>query len=323
MNQNAFVTLAEPGWQKLDGLLTELEGGKRPDATDLPRLFRQVSKDLAVARSRGFDTALVERLNALALRAHQVVYDTRRGSLFRFAAFWMRTFPRAVRAEWRAMSIALLLFYGGGLVVCAAVLLSPDLAYHFMSPYELDQMEQMYDPARDFVGRPGGAGSDLAMFGFYIYNNVGIAFRTFASGLVFGLGSLFFVAFNGLVLGVVSGHLVNVGAANVFFSFVIGHGAPELTAIVISGAAGFRIGWALVAPGRLRRSEALRRAARAVLPLVYGAGGLLVIAAYMEGFWSASAVPKTVKYAVGACSWTAVTLYLLLAGRGRGGTRAA
>jgi uncharacterized membrane protein SpoIIM required for sporulation len=323
VNQNAFCILAEPHWKRLDALLGELEDGKRPDPAELPRLFRQVSKDLAVARSRGFDTALVERLNALALRAHQVVYATRRGSLSRFAGFWTRTFPRAVRTEWRAMTASLLLFYGGGAVFCLAVILSPDLAYRFMSPYEIDQMQQMYDPARDLVGRPGGASSDLAMFGFYIYNNIGIAFRTFASGLVFGLGSLFFVTFNGLVLGVVSGHLINVGSANVFFPFVIGHGAPELTAIVISGAAGFRIGWALVAPGRLRRAEALKVAARAVLPLVYGAGGLLVVAAYLEGFWSASAAPKTLKYCVGAFMWAAIAGYLLLVGRYRGGTRAA
>ncbi len=323
MNQNAFCIIAEPAWRKLEQLLTEVEDGKKPDVAELPRLFRQVSKDLAVARSRGFDTALVERLNGLALRAHQVVYATQRGSLSRLAGFWTRTFPRAVRAEWRAMTVALVLFYGGGLVFGLAVIIDPDLAYRFMSPYEVDQMQQMYDPSREMITRPGGAESDLMMFGFYIYNNVGIAFRTFASGLVFGLGSFFSVAFNGLVLGVVAAHLINVGAANVFFPFVIGHGAPELTAIVISGAAGFRLGWALVAPGRLRRAEALKVAARAVLPLVYGAGGMLVAAAYLEGFWSASAAPKLLKYAVGAALWIATAGYLLFAGRYRGAQRAA
>jgi len=219
-----------------------------------------------------------------------------------------------VRREWRAMTLALLLFYGGAVICCGTVIVAPDIAYRMLSPDELDTMEQMYDPTHELSRT--GAEDDFKMFGFYIYNNIGIAFRTFASGLVFGLGSLFFVAFNGLVLGVVSGHLINVGSANVFFPFVIGHGAPELTAIIISGAAGFRLGWALVAPGRLRRGEALKVAARDVLPLVYGAAGQLVIAAYLEGFWSASSAPKMLKYVVGACSWLAVTSYLLFAGRG-------
>jgi uncharacterized membrane protein SpoIIM required for sporulation len=324
VNQQIFCSLNEPTWQRTDTLVGALEAGKAPDATELPRLFRQVSKDLALARSRGFDSALVERLNALALRTHQLMYRTQRGSVARFAGFWLRTFPRTVRREWKAMSIALALFYGGGLICCAIVLLWPDMAYQLMSPYEIDQMQQMYDPKTDIAGRPGGAESDFAMFGFYIYNNVGIAFKTFAGGMALGVGSLFFVAFNGVVLGVVSGHLINVGSANVFFPFVIGHGAPELTAIVISGAAGFRLGWALVAPGRLRRAEALRVAARDVLPLVYGAAGLLVIAAYLEGFWSASRAPKMVKYAVGAGSWLSVASYLLFAGRrGEGARRAA
>ena len=316
MNQNVFCALNEPTWTKLDALLNALDSGKVPDAKELPYLFRQVSKDLALARSRGFDMALVERLNALSLRTHQLVYGARRRSVARFAAFWIRTFPQAVRREWRAMAVALGLFYGGALLCFVAVQFAPDLPYHLMGYDQITEMQQMYDPSNEIAGRPGGASSDLEMFGFYIYNNIGIAFRTFASGLVFGLGSLFFVAMNGLILGVVSGHLVNVGAANTFFPFVIGHGAPELTAIVISGAAGFRLGWAVVAPGRRRRAEALTLAAREVLPLVYGAAGLLVIAAYMEGFWSASAVPKVAKYSVGAVSWLTVAAYLLFAGRG-------
>lgn len=315
MNQNVFCALNEPTWTKLDALVNALEAGQKSEAQELPRLFRQVSKDLALARSRGFDMALVERLNALSLRTHQIIYGARRRSLVRFATFWTRTFPQAVRREWRAMSVALGLFYGGALLCFVAVMFSPDLPYHIMGYEEIAQMQEMYDPARELAGRPGGASSDLAMFGYYIYNNIGIAFRTFASGLAFGLGSLFFVTMNGIILGVVAGHLTNVGSANVFFPFVIGHGAPELTAIVISGAAGFRLGWAVVAPGRRRRAEALMLASREVLPLVYGAAGLLVIAAYLEGFWSASAAPKTVKYVAGACAWAALGGYLLFAGR--------
>lgn len=315
MNQNVFCSLNEPTWSQLDGLLNDIEAGRTPDAQKLPFLFRQVSKDLALARSRGFDMALIERLNALSLRTHQLMYGARRSSVARFGLFWTRDFPQAVRREWRSMTVSLGLFYGGALLCFVACLFFPDLPYYLMGYEEIEGMQEMYNPAHEIAGRPGGASDDLGMFGFYIYNNIGVAFRTFASGLVFGLGSLMFVGMNGIILGVVAGHLTNVGAANTFFPFVIGHGAPELTAICISGAAGFRLGWAVVAPGRRKRAEALMLTAREVLPLIYGATGLLVIAAYMEGFWSASAVPKLVKYGVGAMAWVVLTAYLGLAGR--------
>ncbi|WP_331351678.1 stage II sporulation protein M, partial [Cellvibrio sp. UBA7671] len=78
--------------------------------------------------------------------------------------------------------------------------------------------------------------TNIEMFGFYISNNIGVSFRTFASGILFGVGSIFFLVYNGLLMGAVSGHLTNAGFTETFFTFVVGHGSFELTAICISGA---------------------------------------------------------------------------------------
>ncbi len=124
------------------------------------------------------------------------------------------------------------------------------------------------------------------MFGFYIMNNIGIAFQTFASGVLLGLGSLFFLLFNGLMIGSVAGHLTQIGYVQTFWPFVIGHGAFELTAITFAGAAGLKLGWALLAPGRLTRGEALRLAARRSVQLIAGVIVLLLLAAFTEACWS-------------------------------------
>ena len=99
------------------------------------------------------------------------------------------------------------------------------------------------------------ADTDWAMFGYYIRHNIGLAFQCFAGGLFAGVGSLFFLAFNGAFFGALAGYLTERGLASTFYSFVVTHAAFELTAIVLSGAAGLRLGHALLAPGRFTRSR--------------------------------------------------------------------
>jgi uncharacterized membrane protein SpoIIM required for sporulation len=154
------------------------------------------------------------------------------------------------------------------------------------------------------------------MFGFYIWNNIKVAFQCFATGLLLGLGPVFYLIYNGLLMGAVAGHLGNAGYTQTFYSFIIGHGAFELTAIVLSGAAGLRLGAALLFPGRQMRSTAIKHAARETLPIVYGLTLMLVIAAALEAFWSSSvSIPPAAKFAMGAVYWALVLVYFLTRGR--------
>jgi uncharacterized membrane protein SpoIIM required for sporulation len=155
------------------------------------------------------------------------------------------------------------------------------------------------------------------MTGFYVNNNVGIALRCFALGIFGGLGSAFFLVYNGLTIGAVIGYVIAHGAGANILAFVVGHGPFELGAIVIAGAAGLSLGWAVIAPKERTRLASLQRVARDVLVLVLGAACMLGIAALIEGLWSGSSVPNVVKYAVGATSLLAVTAYLLLVGHER------
>jgi uncharacterized membrane protein SpoIIM required for sporulation len=199
-----------------------------------------------------------------------------------------------------------------------AIQLQPDLAYSVLPPEALRGMEQMYDPAQ--AGQTMGASVDerAYMFGFYVYNNVSIAFRTFAAGIACGVGSLHFAAYNGVVLGAVSGHLTQIGYGETFWPFVIGHGSFELTALVLATQAGLKIGWALVAPGQRTRGRALLEETKDSMGIVYGFTAFLVIAAFLEAFWSPwPFIPPSVKYAVGSALWAGVIGYLAFAGRGQ------
>lgn len=316
MRQQVFERARRARWSRFERMLTALEAGGG-GAADFPQSYRRVCQDLALARDRGFGASLVDLLNGLALRGHQLLYGPQpsRAGPIRFLA---QQFPSAVRREWRLLAAMSAIFYGSALSAFALDLASPDLIYSLLSPDQVEHFEEMYDPGAPHYGAPRESVGDLSAFAFYVFNNVGIAFRVFAWGVFAGVGSLLILLFNGVVLGLVSAHVTLAGHAGSFFPFVIGHGALELTATALAATAGMKLGWSLVAPGRLRRRVALAQAARESVPLLYGMLAMDLAAAVIEAFWSASSwVPASAKLGVGAALWLGVGAWLALGGRSR------
>ena len=315
MKQEAFERAHAAEWAEFEALLDGGKAGRDPLA--FPIRYRGICRDLALASDRAFAASLVDRLNRLALRGHERLYGAHRrraGALEFFAA----RFPAALRNEARLFATSCLLFFGVGAAVFALVLSQPDLIYHLMDPDAVAELEEMYDPSAEHYGTPRDTAGDFAAFAFYVRNNIGVALRTFAWGVFAGIGSLALLVFNGVSIGGVAAHVTTQGHALPFFSFVIGHGAFELTAIALAGTTGMKLGWSLVAPGALSRGRALRETARACVPLLYGAVAMLGVAAVLEAFWSSSrAIAPPVKLGVGAALWGFVIAWLALGGRAR------
>ncbi|MGL4318913.1 MAG: stage II sporulation protein M [Pseudomonas sp.] len=322
MKQHLFEQRHSADWQRFEQLLGALETGKaeRKPCEDFAADYRHLCQHLALAEERGYSSHLIDQLQQLAMRGHQQFYRHRSHLGAQFLGFLLAGFPQLVRREWRVVLSACLLFFGSLMLMGLLTWIFPDLIYSLLDPEQVSGMEKMYDPDARRIGRfsERDSGDDWMMFGYYIMNNIGIAFQTFASGLLFGLGSLFFLLFNGLMIGAVAGHLTRIGYSETFWSFVIGHGAFELTAIAFAGAAGLKLGWALLAPGRLLRREALRQAAGQAIQLVAGVILFLLIAAFIEAFWSSMTyTTPTIKYWVGGGLWLLVIAYFVFAGRNR------
>lgn len=317
MNENRFREQVERETAALELDLKRLEEGGQVDAVGFAARYRLLCELLAIASHRGYGADLASFLNDLALRSHAQLY--RHASAKRAdVTGLLLAFPRALRAHARSQLAALLLFLVPALGAYLTIHAFPDLVYHFMDVAQARELEAMYDPHSTHFLKAREAGDDLTMFGFYIYNNISIALRTFASGLLFGVGSAFFVFYNGLLLGAVAAHLVQVGSSVTFFPFVIGHGALELPALVIAGGTGLALGHAILSPGAYSRVESLQRAAKANVPIVYGFTSMLLGAAFLEAFWSSKhLLGDTVRYVVGAGLWLAIASYLLGAGRHR------
>lgn len=324
-------------WTELEAAVALLEGGakrerrrwfgraastaKAPAAADRARvawLYRGACEHLALARARDYPVQLVDRLERLTQAAHQQVYHRSGGGPGSVARLFLVGIPQAVREHRWAMLAALAVFVLPLVGTAIGAAFEPGFALMLHDAESLRLYERMYGDGEGAMGRQRAADGDMQMFGFYIMNNIGIAFRTFAGGLFAGIGSLLVLLFNGLYAGAIAGHLSARGLGGNFYSFVVTHGAFELTAIVLSGGAGLALGLALLAPGRSTRLAALRERALALVPVLYGVFALLVVAAAIEAFWSSARwVPHAVKYGVGAACWLLVLGWLLWQGRAR------
>ncbi|MCB9569125.1 MAG: stage II sporulation protein M [Myxococcales bacterium] len=317
--QDDFVAARRSSWQALEELLgreVELHLLPPPAISQAGALYRDLCADLMRARSAGYDHELVTHLDGLAARAHNLLHGARPVELGALTEFVARSFPRALRRNARFFAIASALFVLPMAGALAATLLDPDFATAILPKSALEGAARSY--AEGLQGRESS--TDATMAGFYIRNNIGIAFRCFSAGILFGLGAAFFLLYNGLVIGATIGFVIARGHGENILTFVCGHAPFELTAICIAGGAGIQMGYAMIRTGGRTRLGSLRAAAPEVGAVVGGAALMLLIAAMVEGFWSPSGAPPPLKWAVAAIFTILVAAYLALAGR-RGGGR--
>ena len=327
IRQSQFVNKHEELWQHFDEWLDyqELSRWKKrskknpikaPEDLDLPHAYRQICHHFALANSRLYNPILVERLNKLVIRGHQKMYSTRTHFWRDILQFFAGGFPALIRQEWKIVSVAAFLFYVPFIAILVAIQFYPDLIYSVMDGSQVRDLESMYDPdLHDKLGRERESDSDVYMFGFYIKHNIGIDFQLFAGGMLFGIGSLFFLLFNGIFLGAAFGHMTYIGYYDTFWGFVVGHGAFELQAAFLSGAAGLKLAEALIMPGRKSRGRALIDNGKIAVKIMYGVIVMSIIAAFLEAFWSSTVMPVMIKYVVGGILWALVVAYFVFVGR--------
>jgi len=323
----SFEQLYEDEWAELEALLERAAGRKVRQAgpreavpgARVAALYRRACEHLALARSRSYPAYIVDRLERLTANGHQLIYHRREFGIARLIQLARVEFPRSVRAHKRYVMVAAATFLLPTVIIGLLVYRRPELILSVVSSNTAAEFQEMYSPTADSIGRSRLASTDWMMFGFYIRNNISVAFQCFAGGLFGGLGSLFFLAYNGAYSGALAGYLTERGLSSTFYSFVATHSAFELTAIVLAGAAGLPIGHALLAPGRLTRRQSLELATREAAVLIYGFVAMLVIAAAIEAFWSSAGwLPHPLKYGVAAACWAGVLGYLTLQGRHAG-----
>jgi uncharacterized membrane protein SpoIIM required for sporulation len=268
---------------------------------------------LAQARRALPGESVVGRLESLVGRARTLVYDTeaRRESIVEFftTGYWRR-----LRSDPRTLLIAAALLLVPAALAFVWAARDPAAAVGVVP----EAFRGIGDGSRSSRSAGLSGGESSAFASQIMTNNIRVTFLAFASGITFGVGTVFVLVFNGVLLGAVGGLSLHAGRGDTFVTLVVAHGILELSCIVVAGAAGLRIGQALVRPGRRTRGAALMTEAREAVELVIGTAPWLVVAGLIEGFITPAGYGLGVNLAVGLV--VGGTYWLLVVVRGRPAT---
>jgi uncharacterized membrane protein SpoIIM required for sporulation len=277
-------------------------------------LYLQVSTHLTQARDRYSDPALERYLNDLVGRARQTIYGARPTTIRGSLAFFGARYRHEIRRSTGFILIASALLVVGVLASWLWVAYSPEAQVGLFPPQARAAIERMGE------GRPD-LGPSGALATTILFNNVRVAFLAFALGITLGIGTVFVLLQNAVIIGVLAGAFGAAGHAASFWALVLPHGILELIAIGIAAAAGMRMGWAIVDPGDRARSRALSEEAAGAMVVVLGVVPAFVLAAVIEGFVTGAVFPPVAQVGLGGV--VAISYVVFLFGRGPWFRRAA
>ena len=286
-----------------------LKSLSRFDLQELSLLYRQTAADLAAIREDKASVHFSRYLNQLLVRAHNTIYSGHRASAMSVVNFFWKTYPAAFRRNLRHCALATAIFAVAGLVGAVLTFQNPDFKVKLLGPQMVDTIDRHQMWTHSIVGIKPVASSAI------MTNNMSVGFTTFALGITAGLGTIYMMAFNGLLIGVIGVACYLAGMSLDLWSFVAPHGVLELPAIFIAGGAGLRIAQGLLFPGVLSRRDSLARAGLEAVQLILGTIPILIIAGIIEAFVSPTGLAIPLKFSMAAALFVLLNLYLFGLGR--------
>jgi uncharacterized membrane protein SpoIIM required for sporulation len=300
-------------WARLELLVDRSNRGgisalDHRELQELGLLYRQTASDLATVREDVTSNQLAFYLNQLLGRAHNLIYMGHKQKISGLVRFYAQTFPQVFRETFRQTFLAFLIFAVAGIATWAVTIHDPSFAHRMLGPQMMDTIERKEMWTQSIVTIKPLAASGI------MTNNLAVSFTTFAMGITAGIGTIWMMVTNGMLIGVIGAATWQAGMALQLWSFVAPHGVLELPAIFIAGGAGLEIARGMLFPGLLPRRESLARAGGRAARLVLGIVPILVIAGIIEGFVSPSGIAVPLKFLLATVLFAALTTYLARTG---------
>lgn len=309
MISTRWLEKRKPYWSKLEQFVDRSARHGAASLThqelqELGLLYRQTASDLAVVRQDVTSRQAAFYLNQLLGRAHNLIYMGQRPGLGGLFRFYTQTYPRIFRETLRQTLLALALFLVAAIASCAVTLRDPSFAHRVLGPQMMAKIEhrEMWTDSILTV-KPMAASGIMT-------NNLAVTFSTFALGITAGIGTLWMMLLNGMLIGVIGAATWKAGMALQLWSFVAPHGVLELPAIFIAGGAGLEIARGMLFPGLLPRRDSLARAGGRAAQLLLGTIPMLIVAGVIEGFLSPSGIPIPLKFLFATLLFAMLLAYL-------------
>jgi uncharacterized membrane protein SpoIIM required for sporulation len=303
----------KPYWARLEELVQRSSRGvaalSHTELQELGLLYRQTASDLAAVREDATSRQLGAYLNQLLGRGHNLIYMGHQPKVSAIVQFYGQTYPKVFRETLAQTLLAFLIFAVTGLAAWIITIHDPGFAHRLLGPQMMETIEQRKMWTESIVAIKPVASSGI------MTNNLTVAFTTFALGITAGIGTIWMMVVNGLMIGVIGAATWKAGMALQLWSFVAPHGVLELPAIFIAAGAGLEIARGMLFPGLLPRRESLAQAGGRGARLLLGTIPLLVIAGVIEGFYSPSHSPVALKFLLAGVLFAAMLTYLFLVGR--------
>jgi len=311
-----FITQRKNAWQRLEDLLKLLDTASfkrlhREEVRELGRIYRRTASDLAIARAESRDPRLVNYLNSLVIRAHGRIYRAESSGWKRILLFFTHELPQTFRRTWRYTLLSFSVFAIFAVFGFIGTRNDPEFSELVgVDPTFREMNIETKTRWWETLNNQNQVGASAI-----ITNNIQVTIYTFAFGALCGLGTLFYLAFNGANIASVLALTYRAGFGNDLMTFMVGHGVIELSCIFISGGAGLLIGSAMIMPGNMTRADALKTRGMEAVRLMMGVAVLLCVAGIIEGFISPAPINPRIKYTIAALTGITLYSYLLLVGR--------
>lgn len=313
MDLDRYLSEHRPAWDRLAFLARRgRRGPQRLSAAELDELvvlYQRVSGHLSHARSTYGDPGLTATLTQLVADAGAVIYGARRPARQAVRDFVLVAFPGAVWRIRRFVAVAAALtlvpaFAVGAWIATSDAALDASAPEAVRAAYVEEDFEAYYssEPASQFAAE-------------VTFNNIQVSITAFAVGILGAVGTAGILAFNGANVGIAGGLFHAVGEWERFWGLILPHGLLELTAVIVAGGAGLRLGWTFIDPGDRRRVDALTEEGRRSVVVVLGLVGAFAVAGLIEGFVTGSPLPTWARVGIGFAVWVAFGAYVVRLGR--------
>lgn len=324
----SFVDRHRPTWERLEQLLercSRLKGVSALSSDELRQLgslYRQTASHLAIVRTRGHDPEIIAYLNQLMGRAHGIIHGRRHSRGVRLGYFFGVEVPATFKRCWTSFVVCAGLLVAGTIIGAWGTAQNPGWVEVFTVPTFRHQVESFLEQDAapgSYFGEIAETGAGPSFAAFLMVHNMNVALLCFVLGIFFGLGTLYVLARNALMLGSALGLGIYQGKLLTMGSVIVPHGIIEISAILLAATAGLRLGYSLVNPGDLLRRDALIIAAHQAVRLVAATVPIFVTAALIEALISPLAngtvAADAVRYGIGLVTGSLLYLYLLLGDR--------